>query len=93
MGGIPRLRFGPEVPPANTEEGLTFTLRFVVVVIVIFLVVGFIYATGIGKNHQGAGILLLVCAAASLYPCWLLVRIRRNLRAESTERDGEFERG
>ena len=90
MGVLPRLRFGPVVPPANTKEGLTFTLRFTVGLIVIFLVVGFIYATGIGKNHQTLGILLFACAVACLYPCWLLVRIRRKVRAQSPKRGGDI---
>lgn len=84
--GFPRLRFGPEVPSPDTEEGVTFGLRATVVMAVIFLVTGFIYATGIEEGSRVAGIVLLIAAVGCIYPGWFLVRTRRRLREAAAQR-------
>jgi uncharacterized membrane protein YdjX (TVP38/TMEM64 family) len=85
---FPRLPWGPEVPPAGSEESLKFMLRWSIACGLIGLTVGIIYATGIGKNHRTLGIAVIALSLALVvHAWWLTVRRRRQLRAQARNRN------
>ena len=79
---MPRLPWGPEIPPAGTDADRKFTQRLLAMFGLIGLLVGVIYASGIGNNHRGAGFLLIGLSIAMIYPYWLVGHLHQRRRDE-----------
>ncbi len=68
-------------PHARLRE-LTDLYRLGVGLTVVAFGTGLIYATGIGKNQQTVGFLLLAWSGGMLWGCWWIRSQRRRLKAE-----------
>ena len=84
---FPRLPWGPQVPPSDTEEGLTFNIRFGLVLAAFVFVMGLLHATGLLGNSQRLGLLLMALGVAVLYSSRQMARVRRSVRAAKDDDD------
>jgi hypothetical protein len=59
------------------DREISFVARGVATVAALSLIVGIIYATGIGKNHRTAGVVLIILSALCAYSAWSLLALKR----------------
>jgi hypothetical protein len=79
------LRLGRPIPPFHTAAGLTFWLRWDVVMSLVSLVTGIVYATGIAQNGRWLGVSLLLVGVAYLHSARSMARLRNRVRAGATD--------
>jgi hypothetical protein len=80
--GLPRFLTQP-IPPASTEAGVTFLIRFGLALGLILAAAGVLYATGLAGSNRLFGVGLFVSSLCALFPCWMLWRLRARMREES----------
>jgi hypothetical protein len=76
---FPRLPWGPEVPPSDTEEGVRFTIKWGLGLAVICFGGGLVYATGLRGDDRRFGLLLLALGVAMVFWAWGLDRHRQRV--------------
>ena len=77
--GLPRFLTQP-IPPASTEEGVTFLVRFGLALGFILVAAGVLYTTGLAGSNRLFGVGLFASSLCALYPCWMLWRLRNRMR-------------
>jgi hypothetical protein len=80
--GLPRFLTQP-IPPVSTEEGVTFLIRFGLVLGFILAAAGVLYATGLAGSNRRLGAGLFASSLCALFPCWMLWRLRGRMREAS----------